>query len=349
MNNIPTYYPALVNYCCYGAPPELKGLRGSDASTYRNKDGSTTFGLEKIAPPSITADEKLYPTTDLAELVELTAKTWSGSLRFIHGADQWAWKDDKGRWFICPSSRRHVPAGEVYSMLCFVYLVMRATITPAVIEACVAWHRDNPGKRPAARTVIRAAWKPWRETYTAMVSKMNKRSIGPMMRALADHPALASTESEWVLPPREERRPWWTAREVTYLARRECAPSKTTSPTFPGPTPTRVVCMVDGRVIVGSHEERVETVEPIQGLSPSTLHGLYNLIQLQGRHCGRFMRAHRSFFQDYLGSDNTWEIELEAHGVATLGKGGSEDSLISASEIELDIVAARALLAQHGL
>jgi hypothetical protein len=227
MNNIPTYYPALVNYCGYGAPPELKGLRGSDASTYRNKDGSTTFGLEKIAPPSITADEKLYPTTDLAELVELTAKTWSGSLRFIHGADQWAWKDDKGRWFICPSSRRHVPAGEVYSMLCFVYLVMRATITPAVIEACVAWHRDNPGKRPAARTVIRAAWKPWRETYTAMVSKMNKRSIGPMMRALADHPALASTESEWVLPPREERRPWWTAREVTYLARRECAPSKT--------------------------------------------------------------------------------------------------------------------------
>jgi len=131
-----------------------------------------------------------------------------------------------------------------------------------------------------------------------------------------------------------------------YMVRR-----KTTSPSFPGPTPTptRVVCMVDGRVIVGSHEERVETVEPIQGLSPSTLHGLYNLVQLQGRHCGRYMRAHRSFFQDYLGSDNTWEIELEAHGIATLGKGGSEDSLISASEIELDIVAARALLAQRGL
>jgi hypothetical protein len=107
-----------------------------------------------------------------------------------------------------------------------------------------------------------------------------------------------------------------------YMVRR-----KTTSPSFPGPhavdLPTKVVCMVDGRVIVGSHEERVETVEPIQGLSPSTLHGLYNLVQLQGRHCGRFMRAHRSFFQDYLGSDDTWETELEAHGIATLGKGGS--------------------------
>lgn len=227
MNDIPTYYPALVNYCRYGAPPELKGLRGNNISTYRNKDGSTTFGLEKIAPPSITADEKMYPTTDLAELVELTAKTWSGSLRFIHGADQWAWKDDQGRWFICPSSRRQIPAGEVYSMLCFVYLAMRATVTPAVIEACVAWHRDNPGKRRAEATVIRAAWKPWKETYDAMVSKMNKRSIGPMMLALSDHPAISSTESEWVLPPREERRPWWTAREVTYLERRADASSKT--------------------------------------------------------------------------------------------------------------------------
>ena len=149
-----------------------------------------------------------------------------------------------------------------------------------------------------------------------------------------------------------------------YMVRR-----KTTSPSFPGPTPTptkdvvmgwdgrphtvdlptRVVCMVDGRVIVGSHEERVETVEPMPGLSPSTLHGLYNLIQLQGRHCGRIMRAHRSFFQDYLGADPAWEAELETAGVAVVGKGGNEDSLISAYEIEIDTVEARSLLSRHGL
>lgn len=134
--------------------------------------------------------------------------------------------------------------------------------------------------------------------------------------------------------------------DKVYMVRRR--QGKTSSTSFPG-LPTKVVCMVDGRVILGSHEERVETVEPAPGVSPSTLHGLFNLLQMQGGHCGRYMRAHRSFFQDYLGLSGAWETELEALGVAVIGKGGTEDSLISAYEIELDIVEARALLAKHGL
>lgn len=154
--------------------------------------------------------------------------------------------------------------------------------------------------------------------------------------------------------------------DKVYMVRRR--QGKTSSTSFPG---REVVCqvdglpcnlviegegmkplvlhMVDGRAIVGSHEERVETVEPMPGVSPSTLHGLFNLLQMQGGHWGRHMRANRSFFEDYLGKGRAWETELEALGVAVIGKGGTEDSLISAYEIELDIVEARALLAKHGL
>lgn len=227
MNNIPTYDEMLVNYTMFGAPPWLNGCPNQHVAAFRHKNGSNTFGLEKIAPPSITADEKMYPTTNIDELVDLIAKTWKGSLRFIHGADQWAWKDDKGRWWLCPISRQDAPAATVYAMLGFVYCVMRATITPDVIEACAAWHRANPNKQVCERPVISAAWKPWKAEYAAVAKMMNKSNFGPLTCALSNHPAISSTESEWVLPPRRERRLWWGNREVTYLARRESASSKT--------------------------------------------------------------------------------------------------------------------------
>lgn len=136
-----------------------------------------------------------------------------------------------------------------------------------------------------------------------------------------------------------------------YMVRR-----KTTRTSFPEPTqphtvdlPTKVVVMVDGRPALRMPLTRAETIGPPQGVSPSTLHCLFNFIQLQGGLGYIIQRAHRSFFQDYFGHEPAWEIELEAAEVIKRGKGDSESSLLSESEIELDVIRAKGLLTKHGL
>lgn len=110
--------------------------------------------------------------------------------------------------------------------------------------------------------------------------------------------------------------------------------------------PTDTVCVADGRVVLGSKEE---AAEPVSGVSASTLHHLFNFVQLQWNRGYPIQRAHRSFFQDYMGHEIAWELELEAEGVITRGKGDEESSLIPVSNIEINLAAARTLLAKHGL